>query len=99
MAARRRSKKEEPLLVEAPEGGRGRAFWSGTVSFGLVTVPVEMYAAQRAQRISLRTLGPDGSPLGRRYYGSDGDKPLERESVERGYALDDGKIIPLSDEE
>ena len=32
----------------------GRPFWSGTVSFGLVNVPVGMYPANRSISASLR---------------------------------------------
>ena len=45
-----------------------RAFWSGTLTFGLVSVPVDLFPAVRARRTPLRMLGPDDQPLLRRYY-------------------------------
>ena len=45
-----------------------RAFWSGTLTFGLVSVPVDLFPAARARRTALRMLGPDDQPLVRRYF-------------------------------
>jgi DNA end-binding protein Ku len=95
-----RKKKTEAVEVEAEEPGRGgsRAFWSGTLSFGLVTVPVELYPAQRSTRGSLRMLAADGTPLSRRYFRPGEDTPLEWDEIARGYELD-GKLIEVTDEE
>jgi DNA end-binding protein Ku len=100
--ATKRSKKK--VTVDAPddpiaEGRGGRSFWSGTISFGLVSVPVEMYAAQRTVRTSLRTLAPDGTPLSRRYFRTDEAQEVEPASLERGFQLDDGRMVPLTEEE
>ena len=40
-----------------------RSFWSGTLTFGLVSVPVDLFPAVRARRIGLRMLGPEQQPL------------------------------------
>jgi DNA end-binding protein Ku len=101
MAAKKKAPKE--VVVDAPddaaERGGARTFWSGTISFGLVSVPVEMYAAQRTTRTSLRTLAPDGTPLSRRYFRAGKEQELDNTGLERGYELDDGSVIPLSAEE
>ena len=41
-----------------------RAFWSGTMTFGLVSVPVDLFPAVRSRRAPLRMLGP-GRPAAR----------------------------------
>ena len=52
----------EDQELEATEGeGRLRPFWSGTISFGLVSVPVDLYPANRSKRVSLRMLSPEGA--------------------------------------
>lgn len=76
-----------------------RAFWSGTITFGLVSVPVDLYAAVRSRRVALRMMSPDGHPLQRRYYCSADDEPLGRDDVVRGYEWDDGEYTVVSDEE
>jgi DNA end-binding protein Ku len=76
-----------------------RGVWSGTLSFGLVTVPVELYAAQRPRGVSLRMLTPDGVPLARRYICPEHERALDRDEIVRGYATGEGKFVVVSDEE
>ncbi len=73
-----------------------RAFWSGTISFGLVTIPVELYSATHTSRRSLRMIGPSGKPVSRRYFSEDG-KPLNGQ-IARGYKVDDEYIVVSDDE-
>lgn len=82
----------------ASREGLPRAIWSGTLSFGLVTIPVELYSATRNARGSLRMLAPDGTPLTRRFFSADG-KPLEGEELERGYAIDPEHYVIVTDDE
>jgi DNA end-binding protein Ku len=85
-----------------------RPFWSGTITFGLVSVPVDLYPAVRRNRVSLRLLGPAGRPLARRYFrgpaeddgGDGGDgKELSRDEILRGFESDDGTYVVIGDEE
>jgi DNA end-binding protein Ku len=76
-----------------------RAFWSGTLTFGLVSVPVDLYPAVRSRRIGLRTLGPGQQPLVRRYFCSADGKALEPDDIVRGYENDDGSFTIVADEE
>jgi DNA end-binding protein Ku len=76
-----------------------RGFWSGTITFGLVSVPVDLYPAVRSRRIPLRMLSPDGHPLQRRYYCSADGEPLDGEDIVRGYEWEDGGFTVVSDEE
>ena len=79
--------------------GRGRAFWSGTLSFGLVSIPVELLPAHRASRGSLRMIDADGTPLARRYHCPADEQPVAPDHITRGYELDSGKIVVVTDEE
>ena len=76
----------------------GRSFWSGTISFGLVTIPVELYSATRSTRSSLRMLAPSGNPVARRYFTDEG-KPIDSAALARGYELDKGDYVLVSDDE
>lgn len=83
-----------------PDRPRVRPFWSGTLSFGLVSIPVELYPAQRpSSHVSLRMLGPDGTPLARRYVCSAEQKLLSGDDLVRGYELDSGEHVVVTDEE
>ena len=83
----------------AEEQSARRTFWSGTITFGLVSVPVEMLPANRPRRASLRMLAPDGAPLKREYWSPRADGPVENEQTVHGYELEDGRFVEVSDEE
>ena len=76
----------------------GRPFWSGTVSFGLVNVPVGMFPANRSISASLRMVTVGGTPLKRHYYDQKG-KQLAYDEIERGYEYEKGKFVVLDDDE
>ena len=81
------------------ENAGGRPFWSGTLTFGLVSVPVSLFPATRSNRASLRMLGPDGQPLARKYYAEKTGKDLDADEVVRGFEVDKEKYIIVTDEE
>lgn len=78
---------------------RPRSFWSGTITFGLVSVPVDLYPAQRSARVSLRMLAPDGTPLRRRYYDPETEKEVDDDEIVRAYELESGDFVVVTDEE
>ena len=96
-----RKKKEAPDNDEVEIDGRpgARSFWSGTLSFGLVSIPVDLYRGTRSGGIALRMLAEDGTPLARRYVcSSDGDE-LSDEDLVRGFEIRPGEHVPITDEE
>lgn len=76
-----------------------RSFWSGNVAFGLVSIPVSLFVANRSNRVALRMLDEDGTPLARRYFCSKDGKALKREDLIRGYEIEKGKFIEIKDDE
>jgi DNA end-binding protein Ku len=84
---------------DAPEEARARAFWSGTISFGLVSVPVALFPGSRETRASLRMLAPDGTPLERHWYCPKDEKDVPWSQLVRGFETDDGEYVVMSDEE
>jgi DNA end-binding protein Ku len=85
---------------DGPKRPRGlRPFWSGTLTFGLVSIPVELFAALRSSRVSLRALSPEGHPLRRRYVCSADDEPLDRDDIVRGYEHADGAFVTVTEDE
>lgn len=80
-------------------GGGPRPFWSGTISFGLVSVPVALYPGNRPRGVGLRMLAPDGTPLSRRYYCPAEEVEIESDEIVRSYALDDGRFVVVEDDE
>lgn len=67
-----------------------RPFWSGTITFGLVSIPVNLFPANRQGGIHLRLLGPEGAPLSRHYSSDD---------IVRGYEIEKDRYVLITDEE
>lgn len=76
-----------------------RSFWSGTITFGLVSIPVALYAAHRSQGVSLRMVSPEGTPLTRRYFTSRDDRALDAGEIVRGYEIAKDKFVIAEDDE
>jgi DNA end-binding protein Ku len=76
-----------------------RSFWSGTITFGLVSIPVALYAANRSQRVSLRMVTEEGTPLVRRYFTSKNDRELDADEIVRGYEVEKDRFVIADDDE
>ena len=76
-----------------------RPFWSGTISFGLVTVPVTLYSATQSRGVALKMIGPDEAPVRRRYVCSKDGEVLEQDDIVRGYEIEKGKFVVVTEEE
>lgn len=84
---------------EEPASIGPRAFWSGTLTFGLVSIPVDLYSAQRSGGPRLRMLADDGTPLARVYYDPTSEREVDSDELVRGYELDDGEYVVVTDDE
>lgn len=89
---------ERSEAADASAQRRPRPFWSGTIAFGLVSLPVDLYSANRASRASLRMVASDGTPLERRYV-SASDESLEAAQIVRGRDLGDDGFVVVEDDE
>jgi DNA end-binding protein Ku len=76
-----------------------RAFWSGTISFGLVSIPVNLFPANRSGGVSLRMLSPDGTPLARRYYDPETDREVPGDRLVRGFEIETDRYVVVTDDE
>ncbi|HYC52909.1 MAG TPA: Ku protein [Gemmatimonadaceae bacterium] len=83
--------------VHEPTGGR--PIWSGTVSFGLVSVPVNLFPANRSGKVALHMVTEEGTPLARRYYRPRDDKEIGSDDVVRGFEVKKGKFVVIEDDE
>ncbi|BDV42948.1 non-homologous end joining protein Ku [Geotalea uraniireducens] len=80
----------------APQG-----IWSGTVSFSLVAIPVQLVRAVSPGRISFRLLhDADYAPLARQMFCPEREEAaVPAEEIARGYEIAPDRYIPLTDEE
>jgi DNA end-binding protein Ku len=98
MARGRASKQNKRSEVDSEQSGP-RPFWSGTLTFGLVSVPVNLFPANKSSRAPLRTLSSEGEPLARKYYSEKTERDLDADQMVRGYEIDKGKYVVVTDEE
>lgn len=76
------------------------ALWSGTISFSLVAIPVQVVKAVEPGRISFRTLHrKDYSPLARRMFCPQEGVLVPPEEIIRGYEIGPDKYLLITDEE
>ena len=77
-----------------------RAISSGTISFGLVSIPVKVYAATSSKSVRFNMLDPsDKSRVKQQYVNANTGEPVERGELVRGYEYSRDQYVVLSDEE
>jgi DNA end-binding protein Ku len=93
--SRRGSERGRP----APSGGP-RPVWSGSISFGLVNIPVRLFTAVREQRVAFHLLhDQDKARLRRKVVSSTTGKEIHPEHIVRGYPVGPGRYVIVSQEE
>src|SRR4051794_16325617 len=77
-----------------------RPCWVGSLSFGLVHVPVRLYAAAESKRVSFHLLhDADGARLRQKRVCSADGKEVDPEHVVKGYEISPGQQGELTQEE
>jgi len=77
-----------------------RSMWKGAISFGLVMIPVKLYAATEQKDIAFRQVHrEDGGRIRFRRVCSIDGVEVPYEDVAKGYELPDGEMIVLTDED
>jgi len=77
-----------------------QGIWSGTISFSLVAIPVQLVKAVEPGRVSFRMLhSKDYSPLARRMFCPEQEKIVPPDEIIRGYEIGPDRYIPITDEE
>jgi DNA end-binding protein Ku len=77
-----------------------RPIWKGTISFGLVAIPVKLYTATEAHDVSFRQVhAADGGRIRyRRVCELDGEE-VPYSDIAKGYELPGGEMVVLTDED
>ena len=96
-----RTSKQTPVKSKKPATTNlpFHAFWSGSLSFGLVNVPVQMFPATRHSEVRLRLMSPQGALLERHFFCPSDEQEVAPDEIVRGYELEDGTYIVVDDEE
>jgi DNA end-binding protein Ku len=77
-----------------------RSLWTGTISFGLVSVPVRMFSATESKELRFHFLDKhDLQPIGYDKVRRDTGEHVDSEDIVRGFEVEKGRFVPLEDED
>jgi DNA end-binding protein Ku len=77
-----------------------RAIWSGSISFGLLNVPVKLYSAVARRGISLREIREsDGVRIRHRRVAEGTDEEVPYEKITKAFEITSGNYVPLGKDE
>jgi DNA end-binding protein Ku len=77
-----------------------RSMWKGAVSFGLVMIPVKLYAATEQKDIAFRQVHrEDGGRIRFRRFCSIEDIEVPYEDIAKGYELPGGEVVVLTEDD
>jgi DNA end-binding protein Ku len=77
-----------------------RAIWSGSISFGLLNVPVRMYSAVARRNIALREIREsDSARIKHKRFAEGTDEEVPYDEIIKAYELTPGQYVPLTKDE
>jgi DNA end-binding protein Ku len=77
-----------------------RAIWSGSISFGLLNVPVRLYSAVARRNIALREIREsDSARIKHRRVAEGTEEEVPYENIVKAYEVTPGRYVPLSKDE
>ena len=77
-----------------------RSLWTGTISFGLVSVPVRMFSATSSKELRFHFLDKhDLQPIAYDKVRRDTGEHVDNDDIVRGFEVEKGRYVPLEDED
>jgi len=77
-----------------------RAIWKGSISFGLVNIPIALYPATRREEMKFRLLRKsDLSPVNYKRVAEKDGKEVPWEQIVKGFEYEKGKFVVLNDKD
>lgn len=77
-----------------------RAIWKGSISFGLVNIPIGLYPATRREELSFRQLRrSDLSPINYKRVAEADQKEVPWEEIVKGYEYEKGEFVVVTEED
>jgi DNA end-binding protein Ku len=77
-----------------------RSVWKGSITFGLVSIPVELFPAEERKGFKFSMLDKrDFSPVGYKRYSKQTGKDVEWNDIVKGYEYEKEQYVVLSDED
>src|SRR5436190_18691538 len=76
-----------------------RSIWTGSISFGLVNVPVRVFPAIREHDVHFHQLAPDGSRIRYQRVSEKTGREVDYQKIKKGYETSKGKMITSEHDE
>jgi DNA end-binding protein Ku len=77
-----------------------RAIWKGSISFGLVNIPIALYPATQREELKFRLLrASDHSPVNYKRVAEKDGKEVPWEQIVKGYEYEKGKFVVLNEKD
>jgi DNA end-binding protein Ku len=77
-----------------------RSLWNGTLTLGLITVPVKLYSATQSKAISFKQAhAPDGSAVQHRRFCAKEDREIPYGEIAKGFEVAAGEYVLLEKDE
>lgn len=77
-----------------------RAIWKGSISFGLVSIPIALFPATRSEDLKFRLLrGKDMSQVNYKRVAEADGKEVPWDQIVKGYEYEKGKFVVIKDED
>lgn len=77
-----------------------KSIWKGSISFGLVAIPIELYPATEERKVSFHQVhAEDGGRIRYRRVCSADDEEVAYSEIAKGYELPDGEMVVLTDDD
>jgi DNA end-binding protein Ku len=74
--------------------------WKGYISFGLITIPIRLFAAARTERVSFNQIHqPCGGRIKQQIFCPQCDRVAERSELVKGYEVEKDRYVIVKDEE
>jgi DNA end-binding protein Ku len=77
-----------------------RSIWNGTITFGLVNVPIKLYTAIESKTVRFREVhAKDGAPIEHRRICPKEEREVDYDDVVKGYEVEPDRYVVLDKEE
>ncbi|HEY6084804.1 MAG TPA: Ku protein [Nitrospira sp.] len=95
-----RNSRSKPSTSDGDGEPTSRVLWKGAISFGLVHIPVGLYAAEKRNTFDLTMLDRRTmKPVGFKRYNKESGKEVSWDDIVKGYEYEKGRYVVLTEED
>ncbi len=93
-----KSTSKKKSRAKKPDSKQARSMWKGSISFGLVSIPVALYSAEAKEKLSFHLLDRrDLNPVRYRRVNEKSGKEVPWDDIVKGYEYEKSEFVVLSD--